>query len=423
MHSLLTVFSLAQRSLRNRASTALLTILSIAISVALLVGVERIRVEARTSFASTISGTDLIVGARSGDINLLLYSVFRIGNATNNISWESYNDIASQPIVEWSIPISLGDSHRGFRVMGTNEAYFQHYRFSRDRSLELMAGESLAGVFDAVLGADVARDLGYKLGDEIVIAHGAGSTSFIQHDDKPFRVTGILKKTGTPVDRTLHVSLEGIEAIHIDWQSGARSPGQGISAEEALKMDLQPEAITAFMLGLKSRIATFKLLREINEYPEEPLLAIIPGVTLQQLWELIRVVEIALLSVSICVVVAGLIGMLTSILTSLNERRREMAILRAIGARPWHVLLLLISESALLAGLGALLGVGLIMAATAITAPIVEDSFGIFLEVRWPGPFEWLIAGIVIVAAVVVSMWPAWRAYRNALADGLTIRV
>ena len=226
MGSLATIAGLAQRSLRNRSATAVMTILSIAISVALLVGVERIRTEARSGFASTISGTDLIVGARSGDINLLLYSVFRIGNATNNISWESYREITSQPVVEWAIPISLGDSHRGFRVMGTNDDYFRHYRFSRDRLLEFAVGEPFSEVFDTVLGADVAETLGYKLGDEIVIAHGAGATSFVQHDDKPFRVTGILKKTGTPVDRTVHVSLEGIEAIHIDWQSGARVPGR-----------------------------------------------------------------------------------------------------------------------------------------------------------------------------------------------------
>ncbi len=423
MGSLSTIFGLANKSLRNRASTALLTVLSIAISIALLIGVERIRTEARSSFASTISGTDLIVGARSGDINLLLYSVFRIGNATNNISWESYQDIISRPVVEWAIPISLGDSHRGFRVMGTNQDYFRFYKYSRSRSLEFVSGEPFDGVFDAVLGADVAAELGYKLGEKIVIAHGAGATSFVEHDDKPFTVTGILKKTGTPVDRTVHVSLEGIEAIHIDWQGGMRLPGQAITADQALQMDLQPEAITAFMLGLKSRIATFGLLREINEYPEEPLLAIIPGVTLQQLWELIRVVEIALLAVSICVVIAGLFGMLSALLTSLNERRREMAILRAVGARPWHVLMLLVIESMLLAAAGALAGMGLIIGLTALAAPLLEPRFGIFVEVQWPGAFEWLIALIVVLAALVVSLWPAWRAYRNALADGLTIRV
>jgi putative ABC transport system permease protein len=422
MNSTATIIGLAQKSLRNRASTALLTILSIAISLALLVGVERIRSEARGSFANTISGTDLIVGARGGDINLLLYSVFRIGNATNNISWESYQDIASKSVVEWSIPISLGDSHRGFRVMGTNTDYFKYYRFGNKRNLELAQGQPFAGVFDTVLGADVASELGYAPGDSIVIAHGAGSTSFLNHDDKPFQVTGVLKKTGTPVDRTVHISLEGIEAIHIDWQSGVRVPGQRISAERAMQMDLQPEAITALLLGLKSRIATFTLLREINEYPQEPLLAIIPGVTLQQLWELVGVVEVALLAVSVCVVIAGLIGMLTSILTSLNERRREMAILRAVGARPWHLLLLLISESALLASLGVLLGMAMVVSATALSADALEQRFGIFVAVRWPSAFEWLIADVVVLAAVVVSLWPAWRAYRNALADGLTIR-
>ena len=423
MGSLTTVMGLARRSLVNRRTTAILTIMSIAISVALLVGVEKIRTEARGSFANTISGTDLIVGARSGDINLLLYSVFRIGNATNNVTWESYQDFAENPLVEWTIPISLGDSHRGYRVMGTNTDYFEHYRFSRDRNLEFTDGKAFEGVFDAVLGADVARDLGYELDDPIVIAHGSGTTSFVDHDDKPFKVVGILAKTGTPVDRTVHVSLEGIEAIHIDWQFGARIPGQTISAEEALKMSLQPEAITAFLVGLKARAATFRLQRDINEYEEEPLLAIIPGVTLQQLWELVRIVEIALLSVSIFVVVAGLIGMLTSILTSLNERRREMAILRAVGARPWHVLFLLVSESALMATVGALTGLGIISALTAFLAPFLETRFGIFLELQWPGSLEWLIAAIVVLAGIVVSFWPAWRAYRNALADGLTIRL
>jgi putative ABC transport system permease protein len=423
MSSLTTVFGLARKSLRNRRTTAFLTVVSIAISVALLVGVERIRTEARGSFASTISGTDLIVGARGGDINLLLYSVFRIGNATNNITWESYQDLASRPVVEWSIPISLGDSHRGFRVMGTNLDYFRYYQFAGDRSLEFAAGQPFDGVFGAVLGADVAAELGYQVGDDIVVAHGAGSTSFVQHDDKPFTVTGILKKTGTPVDRTVHVSLEGIEAIHADWQQGARMPGRTVSAEQVLEMDLQPEAITAFLLGLKSRVATFGFLREINEYPEEPLLAIIPGVTLQQLWELIRVVEVALLAVSLCVVGAGLIGMLTAILTSLNERRREMAILRAVGARPWHVLLLMISEATLLAVSGVLLGLALIVAASAALGPWLEKRFGVFPGVQWPGSFEWILAALVLVAALIVSFWPAWRAYRNALADGLMIRL
>lgn len=418
-----TLLSLAGRSLWNRRSTAVLTIASIAISVALLSGVERIRSEARSGFANTLSGTDLIVGARSGDINLLLYSVFRIGNPTNNISWESYQRIAARPAVAWSIPLSLGDSHRGFRVMGTNQDYFQHYRFAQSRSLEFASGRPFAGVFEAVLGADVAQSLGYATGDSIVIAHGAGATSFVMHDDKPFTVVGVLRKTGTPVDRTVHVSLEGIEAIHIDWQGGARVPGAQVSSEEVLQMDLQPKAITAFLLGLKSRIAAFSLQREINTYRQEPLSAIIPGVALQQMWELLRGVEFALLAISICVVAAGLMGMLTAILTSLNERRREMAILRAIGARPWQILVLILTEAGLLAVSGVIVGLSLMLGMSAAIAPQLEQRFGIYFAVQPPGLFDAMLAGAVISAALIIALWPAWRAYRNALADGLTIRV
>ena len=211
---------------RNRWLTALLTVLAIAVSVVLLLGVEKVRTGARQSFADTISGTDLIVGARSGSLQLLLYSVFRIGNATNNITWPSYQDIASPPEIAWVVPLSLGDSHRGFRVLGTTPDYFTHYRYRQTHGAAL---RRRAAVQRPVRCGDRRRcgaALGYKVGDPIVVAHGAGSVSFVEHDDKPFRVAGILAKTGTPVDRTVHVSLEAIEAIHVDWQSGARVPGQ-----------------------------------------------------------------------------------------------------------------------------------------------------------------------------------------------------
>lgn len=414
-----TIPALAARSLWNRRGTAMLTVLSIAISVTLLLGVERIRTEARASFASTISGTDLIVGARSGDLNLLLFSVFRIGNATNNITWESYRDIAGRREVAWTIPLSLGDSHRGFRVVGTNLDYFSHYHFAGGHGLEFAAGKPFSDLHDAVLGADVARQLGYGLGQRIVLAHGLGATSFAQHEDQPFTVSGILRKTGTPVDRSVHVSLEAIEAIHRNWQTGTRIAAPAAPPTAA---ELEPRAITAFLVGLKSRAASFRLQRFINEYPEEALSAIIPGAALQSLWDLVGVVEIAMLAISGFVVLGGLLGMLTALLTSLNERRREMAILRALGARPWQVFALLVSEAGLLATLGVALGMGLLYALLAVGAPLAEDRFGIFVALRPPGTWDLTISGLVIGTALLVGVVPAWRAYRNALADGLTIR-
>jgi len=413
---------LSWKSLLNRRFTALLTVCAIALSIALLLAVERVRTDARQSFTNTISGTDLIVGARSGAIQLLLYSVFHIGNATNNISWESYRDIAGQPLVEWAVPISLGDTHRGYRVMGTTADYFRHFRYARERSLEFASGEAFGDVFEAVIGGEVARALGYEIGDPIVVAHGAGEVSFVMHDDKPFTVSGILKRTGTPVDRTVHVSLEGIEAIHLGWEQGMPPPDQ-VSAQEARDMGLTPNEITAFLLALKSRITVFKLQRAINDYKAEPLLAIIPGVALQQLWDLMGVAERALLIISAFVIAIVLVGMLAMILSSLNERRREMAILRSVGARPAHVFGLLASEAALLAASGLVLGVALFYLLLFAGQPFIEDRFGLSISITMPSSRELSMLAGVFVGGVLMGLLPAYRAYRYSLSDGLSMRI
>lgn len=417
------ILRLAWKSLLNRRLTAGLTLFSIAFSVTLLIGVERLRVEARESFAHTISGTDLIVGARSGGVQLLLYSVFRIGNATNNMSWESYLDIVAQPSVAWSIPISLGDSHRGYRVLGTTADYFAHYRYARDQRLSFAQGQPFNDLYDAVLGAEAAEALGYRLGDALVIAHGANDVSFARHEDKPFKVAGILERTGTPVDRTVHVSLEAIEAIHIDWQSGAPIPGLSISAEQARYQDLTPKTITAALIGLKSKIATFKVQRDVNDYAEEPLTAILPGVALSELWGIIGIAENALLIVSGFVVVVGLFGMLTALLTSLNERRREMAILRSVGARPAHIFALIMGEAAALTLAGIVLGLALLYGLLLIGRPIIEARSGIYIALGGLTPHEILLIGLVLLAGFVVGALPSYRAYRLSLADGLSIRI
>ena len=416
------IVSLATRSLANRWATAALTVLAIAVSVALLLGVEKVRTEAKASFANTISGTDLIVGARSGQTQLLLYSVFRIGNATNNISWRSYQEIARHPDIAWTIPLSLGDSHRGFRVLGTTGAYFEHYRYGRKQVLAFAAGGPFEDVFDAVLGAEVAEALGYRVGDPIVVAHGLGQEGFRLHDDKPFRVAGVLRRTGTPVDRTVHVSLEGIEAMHVDWQSGSRIPGMSVSADEVRAMELRPEAITAFLVGTKSRFAVFELQRTINEFRREPLLAILPGVALQELWDLMGTAEAALSAITWFVVAAGLLGMLIMLLAGLGERRREMAILRSVGARPGHIFALLVAEGTLLTAAGAALGLGLLYVALVVARPVVEARFGLHLGIAPPTARDALLIGAVILAGVVAGAVPALKASRQSLADGMIVR-
>ncbi len=417
---------LAWKSVLNRKTTAMLTVLTVAISVILLMGVERIRTQAKSSFANTISGTDLIVGGRSGQVNLLLYSVFRIGNATNNIDWKSYQHFSHDPSVKWSIPISLGDSHKGFRVMGTNQDYFKYYRFGRKQALTFKQGHPFKGLFDTVIGADVARKLGYTIGSKVVIAHGISDVGFSRHDNLPFTVTGILAPTGTPVDKTVHISLQAIEAIHVGWESGAHignAPDAGILSEAAGSERLQPKQITAMLLGLKSKIRTFALQRATNNYRQEPLSAILPGIALHELWDMMSVAEQALMAVSVFVVIAGLMGMLSSLLTSLQERRREMAILRAMGARPKHVFSLLMSEASALTLVGILFGVSGTYLLMSVVAPVIHNQYGIAITLSGLTSHEWMLLGFVQLAGMIIGIIPAIRAYHQSLADGMTIKI
>ena len=410
---------LAVKSLKSRRSTAILTIVSIAVSVILLLGVEKVRVNAKSSFANTISGTDLIVGARSGSIQLLLYSVFRIGSATNNITWKSYQDIAQQKGVKWTIPISLGDSHRGFRVMGTSRDYFSVYQYGEKRTLKFSSGAQFEGVFDAVIGSEVANTLNYSIGDQVIISHGTGSASFAQHKDKPFVISGILEHTGTPVDRTMHVSLAGIEAMHVNWQGAMKKR----KAKKALtESNLQPESITAFLVGLDSKIVSFKMQRYINDYAAEPLLAIFPGIALHELWSLMSVAEQALLIISLFVVVAALTGMLAVSLAGLNERRREVAILRSVGASHWHIMGLLITETVLLTTIGIIIGLVMLYSSIWIAQPLIEKNYGLFIPITAPNVRELGMISVLLAASFLVGLVPAYFAYKNSLADGMSVR-
>lgn len=406
----------------NRRYTLMLTLLSVALAVTLLLGVERLRHATKAAFAQSISGSDLVIGARSSPVQLVLYAVFRLGEATNNLRWSSYESISQLPMVAWSIPLSLGDSHRGFPVLGTTAAYFTHYRHGAAKSLSLIEGRPFTTHFEAVLGAEVAARLGYRLGDRIILSHGAGDFSLGEHADKPFVVVGILSPTGTPVDRTVHVSLASIEAIHLDWIAGAPIPGLNILPDQVSKFDLQPITITAVLVGLKNRAAVFRVQRQINEFAAEPLLAVLPGVALDELWQVVGLVEKILLLVSALVVVIGLAGLVAVVLASLNERRRELAILRSVGASLPQILALLLIEGILLTICGALLGFALLSSLGVVFAPMLESRLGLSLALALPNSQEMKLLGMVVLTGAMSSLIPALQAYRLALADGLNPR-
>ncbi len=430
---------LAIKSFRNRKFTAGLAVASIALSVALLLGVETARDEARSSFTSTVSGTDLIVGARSGPVHLLLYSVFRIGNPTRNIEWSSYVEIGRWPGIAWSVPLMMGDSHRGFPVLGTDAGFLEHYRYARDRRVALVQGQWFDHDDEAVVGAEVAATLGYRPGDELVVSHGAGDESFIHHDDQPFHVVGILERTGTPVDRAVIVDLTGFERMHEDWigagdaheahdplrhdngdrDHGAEAHGAENHGDETAPADRQ---ISAFLLGLESRAAALGLQRAINDFDGEPLSAILPGVTLLELWEIVGLVEKTLLLISVFVVAAGLSSMLIILMASMHERRREMAILRSVGARPRQVLALMLGEAAAITLAGIAVGAILVHVLLLFGREWLAREFGLFVGLDWFTPDRLYILALIFCCGVLVGLIPGFRAYRYSLLDGMTVR-
>ena len=420
------LWSIALRSAWNRRLTLSLVMLSIALASFLLLSLERMRADVRGSFSNSVSGTDLVVGARTGPVQLMLYAVFRVGGATNNIKTASLQAIAAHRAVSWVLPISLGDSHRGRPVLGTTPEYFTRFLYGDRQPLALAEGRAFAGTLDglyeAVLGAEVAQALGYRLGQKITLSHGAGGVLGTDHADKPFTVIGVLAPTGTPVDRTVHVSLQAIEAIHLDWAGGAPMPGMSIAPEQARKFDLQPKEVTAALVGLKSRAAVFAVQRFVAGYEGEPLLAVLPGVALDELWEIVGIGEKALLGMSVLVAAVSLASLVAVVLAGLNERRRELAVLRAVGAGQRHVLWLLALEGALVTGLGALLGALMSAAGVLLAGPWVQTKFGIGLQLSAPTATQWGLFAAILLAGMLASLVPGWRAYRLSLADGLSPR-
>ena len=461
-----TLFQVAYQSLRYRMSGVLLTILSVALSVFVLLGVEHVRQETRSGFASTVSGVDLIVGARTGDINLLLLSVFRIGNATANVTWDAVEAISEEERISWVVPISLGDSHKNFRVVGTTEEFFERYKYGGGQPLDFIDGQKFNREAEVVLGAQVAVELSYGLGDSLILSHGMADVSFSHHDQVPIEVVGVLERTGTPVDNALFVNLETIEAIHADEEEREHEEAHHDEHEheeahhneheheeahhdeheheEAHHDEQEHEdahhdeheyeeahqdeheghshpplgTVTALLVGLESQIATLQVQRWINEYAEEPLLAILPGVALTQLWELVGNVENVLRGISILVFISSLLGLNAMLLASMRERRREIDILRSIGAPSLFILALLVIESLLIVTVGVVIALaGLLTMITLINTVLVTE-LGILLSLDILYSSSLIALGLIYLTALLLSLWPAFQAYSASRAVG-----
>lgn len=423
------ILQLALRSAWSRRLSLGLTLCAVVLAAILLFGVERVRSGARTGFETAVAGTDLVVGARGAQLPLVLQSFLHLGGPLPELSWPAAQSLARHPAVAWSVPLSFGDQHRGFPVVATSQAFFQHIRLADGKPLAWRGGRRFDSVFEAVIGADVARRLGYSLAQTLVLSHGehdehadAGPGHAGEHADKPFHVVGILAPTGTPIDRSVLISLESMEAIHLDWQGGMPLPGVHIAADQVQKFPLVPEGVSAVLIGLKQRNTVLAAQRAFNEMPGEPLTAAIPAVVLEELWQAVSLGERALQALAALVALVSMAGLAAVILAGMAERRRELAILRSLGVRPTQLVLLLAGEGGLIGLLGGLIGLVGVQLALLFAGTWLQSRTGLDLASTLPGEQDavWLLA--MLLTSTVASLLPAWQAYRWSLADGLSPR-
>ena len=395
---------LAAASLLARRRTTGLMLLALTLSCALLFGVEKLRSEVRASAYASVGAVDLIVGARTAPETLLLATVFHYGALSTPLPRAVETRLASHPAVRFALPLSLGDSVAGLPVVGTVPAYFAHLGLTPEGPLAFQAGGPFAGDEEVVLGAEAARRLGKDLGDALTLSHGLGAESFLEHEDHPLRVVGLLAPTGTPLDQRVLVSLEALHAAHEGAASGASENAN----------------ISALLLGLAPRAAALGLAAQLNRSGDPPLTAALPALTLAGLLRWLGAGEAVLQVLSAFVVVVALAGMLAMMLASLEQRRREMAVLRALGAGFPTLLFLLLTEALMLTGAAISLGLGLVHGGLALAAPALQSATGLALQDPGPTAREGLLALGALALATLSGLLPAWLAARRALMDGLS---
>ena len=395
---------LATASLLARRRTTGLMLLALTLSCALLFGVEKLRSELRTSAYAAVGAVDLIVGARTAPEQLLLATVFHYGALSTPLPRSTEARLAAHPAVRFALPLSLGDSVAGLPVVGTVPAYFAHLGTPPEGALAFQAGAPFTSDEEVVLGAEAARRLGKDLGDALTLSHGLGAQSFLEHGDHPLQVVGILAPTGTPLDQRVLVSLEALHAAHDGVASGAP----------------EGENISALLLGLAPRAAALGLAAQLNRSEDPPLTAALPALTLAGLLRWLGTGEAVLRVLSIFVMVVALTGMLAMMLASLEQRRREMAVLRALGAGFGTLLALLLAEALILTFLAIGLGLGLVHGGLALAAPTLQSATGLALQDLGPTPGEGLLALGALALATPAGLLPAWLAARRALMDGLS---
>jgi len=374
----------ALKSFWFRKKLMLPVIFLISLNFVMSLSFERLRVSLSQSFTGVVSGVDLIVGAPTSPLNLVLYTLFNMGSASNNVSIESYKKISSLESVEWSIPISLGDSHRGYRVVGTKPIFFEKYQYRNYDNIKFYSGMSFHNPFEVVVGSEVAKNLDYQLGEKLILSHGSlgkGYDGFTDHGENPFVLVGILKQTGTPIDQSVYISIRDMDYLH------------EIS---------ETESVSAFFLKLKSKIETLRLQREINTNLESPLLAVIPTVALSELWSALDFFEDIFIFLGIFIVLISGLALLFIFYFVFEARKSEVHLLKVMGVTDFNVGLFFSVELLIVLFVSLSLSLLIDVYVFQSLSQMLLSSFGIWVSdvATWKS-LIWPLTGVSLFAFVI----------------------
>lgn len=375
-------YQLAFLSLWYRRTLSFFILLILILNFSLLLAFDKLANSLHHSFTGVSGGVDLIVGAPTGALNLVLYTLFNVGSVNALMDYQEYKKWSQHPAVQWALPISLGDSHRQFRVVGTSALFFDNFK-ARSQSLQFEQGKGFAKDLEVVIGYQVARSLNYQVGHQLLLSHGAGSAqgSFLEHGDYTFTVAGILAETASVLDHQLFISLKAMDLIHAHQNE-------------------EPVAITATFLKLNSRIETLKLQREINENVSSPLLAVLPTATLSELWRALDFFEKIFVAMGGVISLVSVLALIFILIYWFESRLPEWQVLRSVGASKKQILILLWLEYFTLMVLSLLVSLVIYTGLYYLIQSRLIESFSILLSEN--AHFS-LATGIKLLAVVAIT--------------------